>query len=181
MKTLKIIALLLLCASSGFATNLTVTTTNDSGSGSLRFALQMAAATSGPHTISFNIPLSDPNYISETGVWKITASSSYDYIIKANVTIDGTTQTINQGNTNVYGPEIYIDGNNQTANYCFSIINVPNTTIKGLIISGFMYGIQIYGTLAVNSVISGNYIGTNETASVENGNYIGIEVRWIKS
>lgn len=168
--------LFLLCTISTYATNFTVINTNDSGSGSLRFALQMAAATSGPHTIGFNIPQSDPNYIEETGVWKITASTSYDYIIKANVTIDGTSQTTNQGNTNVYGPEIYIDGNNQTANYCFSVINVPNTTIKGLIISGFMYGIQIYGTAAVNSVISGNYIGTNETATAENGNYIGIEV-----
>lgn len=172
----QVLLLILLSYSSSFATNFTVTNTSDSGAGSLRFALQMAAATSGPHTINFNIPTSDPNYIEETGVWKITASSSYDYIIKANVTIDGTSQTSNQGNTNIYGPEIYIDGNNQAANYCFSVINVPNTTIKGLIISGFMYGIQIYGTSAVNSVISGNYIGTDETASVENGNYIGIEV-----
>jgi hypothetical protein len=158
------------------ATTFTVTNTNDSGTGSLRYALQMAAASNGPHTIDFNIPLSDPNYNETTGVWKLSPATSYNYIIKSDITIDGTTQTLNQGNTNVNGPEIYIDGNNQTANYCFSVINVPNTIIKGFIISGFMYGIQVYGTSALNTVISGNYIGTDEVAMTENGNYIGIEI-----
>ncbi|HNQ68897.1 MAG TPA: T9SS type A sorting domain-containing protein [Bacteroidales bacterium] len=158
------------------ATTFTVTNTNDSGTGSLRYALQMAAATNGPHTINFNIPLSDPNYNETTGVWKLSPATSYTYIIKSDITIDGTSQTLNQGNTNVNGPEIYIDGNNQTANYCFSVINVPNTIIKGFIISGFMYGIQVYGTSALNTVISGNYIGTDELGMTENGNYIGIEI-----
>ncbi len=173
---LTVLTLILFCPASVFATNFTVTNTSDSGTGSLRYALQMCAFTNGPHTISFNIPASDPNYNSETGVWKISPATTYDYIIKSNVTIDAGTQTTNQGNTNIYGPEIYLDGNSQSVNYCFSVVNASNTVIRGFIISGFMYGIQVTGTSSQNTVIAGNYIGTNDDASAGNGNYIGVEV-----
>ena len=158
------------------AATFTVTNTNNSGSGSLRSALQQAAFINGPHTIEFNIPTSDPNYNSTTGVWVISPSTTFDYIIKNNVTLDGTTQTTNQGNTNPNGPEIVLDGNNNTINYCFSVINASGTVIKGFNIRDFMYGIQIYGTSSINSIITGNYIGTNETATDTAGNYIGIEI-----
>jgi hypothetical protein len=138
--------------------------------------LQQAAFINGPHTIEFNIPTTDVNYNSTTGIWLISPTTTYDYIIKNNVTIDGTTQTVNQGNTNPNGPEIVLDGNNNTINYCFSVINASNTIIKGFNIRDFMYGIQIYGTSSTNSIITGNYIGTNETASDTAGNYIGIEI-----
>lgn len=154
----------------------TVSTTNDSGSGSLRNALQMAAFSAGPHTINFNISTSDLNYDPNLGVWIITPLSTFDYILKNNITIDGTTQTANQGDTNPLGPEIYLNGNNNTINYCFSIINASGTVIKGLTISGFKYGIQIYGPSATNSIITGNYIGTDPTGSTAVGNYIGVEV-----
>lgn len=158
------------------AATFTVTNTNNSGSGSLRDALQMAAFSAGPHTINFNIPLSDPNYNSILGVWVISPLSTFNYIIKNNVTIDGTTQTANQGDTNPFGPEIYLNGNNNSVNFCFSVINASGTVIKGFTISDFMYGIQIYGTSSINSTITGNYIGTNATATDTAGNYIGIEI-----
>ena len=175
MKQLLLLISLSLCLASN-ATVITVTNTNNSGSGSLRIALQTAAYTAGPHTIEFNIPMSDPNYNSTSGVWVISPATTFDYIIKDNVTIDGTTQTANQGDTNPFGPEIVIDGNNNTINYCFSIINSKATVIKGFNIRGFMYGIQIFGPSSINSVITGNYIGTNETATDTIGNYIGIEI-----
>lgn len=136
----------------------------------------MAAFTTGPHTINFNIPLSDPNYNSALGVWVISPLTTFDYIIKSNVIIDGTSQTANQGNTNLFGPEIYIDGENNSINYCFSIINASGIVIRGFIISDFMYGIQIYGASSINNIISGNYIGTNATATDTAGNYIGVEI-----
>ncbi|MFH1321841.1 MAG: T9SS type A sorting domain-containing protein [Bacteroidota bacterium] len=154
----------------------TVTNTNNSGSGSLRDALQMAAFLTGPHSIEFNIPTTDPNYNATLGVWVITPLTTFDYIIKDNVTIDGTTQTTNQGDTNPLGPEIVLDGNDNFINYCFSVINSSGTVIKGFTISDFMYGIQIYGTSSINSTITGNYIGTNATATDTAGNYIGIEI-----
>jgi len=158
------------------ANTFTVTNTNNSGSGSLRDALQMAAFLAGPHTINFNIPTSDLNYNSTLGVWIITPQSTYDYIIKNNVTIDGTSQTANQGDTNPYGPEIFLNGNHNTVNFCFSVINASGTVIKGFTISDFMYGIQVYGTTSTNTTITGNYIGTNATATDTAGNYIGIEI-----
>lgn len=158
------------------ATTFIVINTNNSGSGSLRYAIQMASISNGPHSIVFNIPTTDPNYNSTTGVWLIKPLTTFDYIIKGNITIDGTTQTTNQGDKNPLGPEIVLDGTNNTINYCFSIVNVPGTIIKGFNIRNFMYGIQIYGTSSLNSVITGNYIGTNEVASDTAGNYIGIEI-----
>ncbi|MDY0142383.1 MAG: T9SS type A sorting domain-containing protein [Bacteroidales bacterium] len=158
------------------ATTFTVINTNDFGNGSLRNALQMLVLSPGPHTINFNIPLSDPNYNSSLGIWVISPLSTFDYIITSNITIDGTSQTANQGDTNPFGPEIYLNGNNNSINFCFSIINASGTVIKGFTISNFMYGIQIYGTSSVNSIITGNYIGTNATATDTAGNYIGIEI-----
>lgn len=158
------------------ATTFTVTNTNNSGAGSLRDAIQQAAITNGPHTINFNIPTTDPNYNSATGVWVITPQTTFSFILKNYVTIDGTSQTANQGDTNPFGPEIVLDGNNNTINYCFSVYNASNVVIKGFNIRRFMYGIQITGTTADYGTITGNYIGTNETATDTAGNYIGIEI-----
>ena len=102
------------------ATTFTVINTNDFGNGSLRNALQMLVLSPGPHTINFNIPLSDPNYNSSLGIWVISPLSTFDYIITSNITIDGTSQTANQGDTNPFGPEIYLNGNNNSINFCFS-------------------------------------------------------------
>lgn len=176
MKKIIIFCCSILWIYSADATIFTVTNTNNSGTGSLRQAIDLANSSNGPHSILFNIPTSDPNYNSNTGVWKITVSSNYNYLIKSNISIDGTSQTTNQGNTNPNGPEIHIDGNNNTINYCFAVMNASNITIKGFIISRFMIGIQIYGNNSFNNVIIGNYIGTNYNASDTSGNYIGIEL-----
>ncbi|PLX06667.1 MAG: hypothetical protein C0596_15225 [Marinilabiliales bacterium] len=174
-KSLIIIISLAICIPI-FATDFVVTNTNDSGTGSLRYALQMAAFTNGPHSINFNIPTTDTNYDSETGVWTITPATTFDYIIKNDIIIDGTTQTTNQGNTNPNGPEIYLNGNSQAVNFCFSIINASEIEIKGFIISGFIYGIQMTGNSCINNSITGCYIGTNHNATQADGNYIGVEI-----
>jgi hypothetical protein len=171
-----IIAIILFCSVSVFATDYTITNTSDGGIGSLRYALQMCAFTNGPHTIGFNIPDTDLNYNPETGVWTIAPETTYDYIIKSNILIDGTTQTTNQGNTNPNGPEIYLNGSSQAVNFCFFVVNASDVFIKGFIISGFMYGIQMTGSSSVNNSITGCYIGTNHDASLADGNYIGIEI-----
>ena len=53
------------------ASRVVVTNTADSGPGSLREAIEQANTNSGPDSIVFQIPISDPNYDSETGVWTI--------------------------------------------------------------------------------------------------------------
>jgi parallel beta-helix repeat protein len=175
MKKIIPIILISLLINLANATNYIVTNTNDAGTGSLREQLTYANAIPGTHSISFNIPTSDGNYNAVQGVWTIHLLSSLPYITKANLNIDGTTQTTNQGNTNVNGPEIVIDGNN-AVDYGFFIYNVAGVTINSFVISNFLYGIEITGTNAQNIVIKGNYVGVNYNASDSASNYIGIEI-----
>ncbi|HNS18399.1 MAG TPA: Ig-like domain-containing protein, partial [Bacteroidales bacterium] len=66
-----------------------VTTTSDSGPGSLGQAILNANGNAGADNIFFNIPGSDPNYTG--GVWIITLEDNLPEITDA-VTIDGLTQ-----------------------------------------------------------------------------------------
>ncbi len=156
-----------------FGGNFVVTNTNDNGSGSLRFALQMSAATAGPHTITFNIPTSDVNYDAATGVWVIVPQSTLPMIMQANVTVDGASQALNQGETNPHGPEIVLDGQGRV-DYALRVFNASSVIVKCLNIRRFTKGVQLYN--APDCIISGNYIGTNETGSDTLGNDIGIEI-----
>lgn len=166
----------ILTASSAFANTFTVTNTNDSGSGSLRKAITDANMYPGSHVIVFNIPSSDPNFNSGTGVWKIVPTSTMPLITKGDLVIDGTTQTTNQGNKNPNGPEILIDGSNQVGNdFAFHIFSSSNVVIKGFIIGGFTIGINISGSSSYN-VISGSYIGCNYDATEPLSNTNGIEL-----
>jgi len=158
------------------ATVYTVTNTNDAGTGSLRVAITNVNIYPGVHTIAFNIPNSDPNYVSGQGVWKITPTSTLPIITRSNVTIDGTTQTTNQGDTNPYGPEILIDGNHQYgSDFAFHLYNVYGVTIKSFIIGRFTVGIEISGTSHDNLIV-GNYVGCNYNATDTLSNTHGIEV-----
>jgi len=155
----------------------TVTNTNDAGAGSLRQAILNANAYPGSHSIIFNIPAIDANYNSMQGVWKIVTTSDLPLITHSDVFIDGTSQTTYAGNSNPYGPEIMLDGNNATwADYAFHIYNVSNVTIKGFIIGRFVVGIQISGANAQNNTICGNYIGCNYNATDTLGNTHGVYI-----
>ncbi|MBN2683561.1 MAG: right-handed parallel beta-helix repeat-containing protein [Bacteroidales bacterium] len=159
-----------------FSATFSVTNTFDSGSGSLREAIDYANAMSGTHSIVFNIPVSDAGFDSEKGIWTINLLSPLSYIIRSNVTIDGSSQAVNQGDTNPLGPEIAIDGNNNEVDYCFSIINASGIVIKGLCIKEFVIGIQVFGSSAINNHIYGNYVGITADGEVLAGNNIGIEI-----
>lgn len=175
-KTLFAGIIILLGSLQAMGTTFTVTNTNDSGTNSLRELLGYANVISGTHTIEFNIPVTDPNYDAGTGTWTIHANSPLGYITSDNITIDGTTQTANQGDTNPYGPEIVLDGNNNSVDYAFSIINSSNIHIKGLCIVQFTIGIQIFGNSSANNTIKGNYIGITANSADTAGNYIGVEI-----
>ncbi|HBX50794.1 MAG: hypothetical protein A2275_05145 [Bacteroidetes bacterium RIFOXYA12_FULL_35_11] len=159
------------------ATVFTVVNTNDSGTGSLREALTYANYYPGTgHSVVFNIPLSDFGYNTVTGVWVIQPLSVMPYITKSGLLVDGTTQTSNQGNTNLYGPEIMLDGNNNSIDFGFFVSNASNVLIKGFIVSNFLYGIQIFGPQTQNCIVSGNYLGTNAAGSDTLGNFVGVEI-----
>ena len=172
-----------------------VTNTKDSGSGSLRAAIyyafdQSTLPSPKATTITFNIPKTDPNYNSSTGVFTIAPT----YLLPSpgdGTTIDGSTEeTFTGGDTNSKGPSIELNGATQAeyetigAGYEPSLIlRQANCTLKDLVIDGYdVQGVQIMSNVALETVSAGNvvtgcYIGTDATGTtaVPNG-YSGIEI-----
>lgn len=160
-----------------YSNTFVVTNTNDAGAGSLRQAITNVNIYPGSHIVNFNIPTSDMGYNSSQGTWKIMLNSTLPIITHSNVLIDGTSQATFTGNTNIYGPEIMLDGNNNSwADFAFHIYNVSNVTIKGFIIGRFVVGIQISGASAQNNIVQGNYLGCNYNATDTLGNTEGIYI-----
>jgi hypothetical protein len=128
-----------------------VTSTGDSGTGSLRQAIFDANATVGLDSIVFNIP--------GTGPHTITPTSPLPTITDA-VTIDGTTQPGFTGS-----PIIELDGS--MAGYLINGLEVTagNSVVRGLVINRFEEdGIRL--TNNGRNMIEGNYIGTDITGTV---------------
>jgi hypothetical protein len=154
-----------------------VINSNNAGAGSLRTAIDSCNNnTNTRDTIVFNIPLSDPGYNASNGIWIIHPSESLPSLITGDVLVDGFSQTVNQGNRNIYGPEIMLSGNKNTVETGLSVINASRITIRGLIIGEFLYGIQVSGQNATDNDIYGNFIGTNYNGTMSAGNYNAIEI-----
>ncbi len=85
-----------------------VTTTVDSGTGSLRAAIEAADASSGDFTIIFDIPSSDPGYDSSTSTWTISLQSALPAVTQS-VTINGYSQP-GWGPAQGYNPAIVLNG-----------------------------------------------------------------------
>ncbi len=154
-----------------FAETRTVTNTADSGAGSLRSAL--SAAVSGD-TVEFNIPTTDPGYTTESGAswWRIKNQSSSYLGVNGGVSVLGSSQTSNQGDTNTFGPEIELTTTaTNTCWYGFSF-NADHVTIEGFTITNFpRQGISINGNY---SHIYNNYIGISPKGDRADPNRQGI-------
>jgi hypothetical protein len=142
----------------------TVTKTWDSGRGSLRQAILDSNANSGPNTIVFHI---------EHGVQTIRPESALPGITEP-VTIDGTTQPGYNGH-----PLIELNGTHVTNGFAGLTIFADNTTVRGLVINGFLHyeGIRV-SSRGGNDVIAGNYIGTDVAGvgPVPNGGGIVVDL-----
>ena len=174
----------------GFAYNLIVNTGDDTNAdtvpskqGSLRQFIKNANAigTAGGTTANisqFRIPngLLDGNGVASIGplaaLPKITDATG-------GTTIDGFTQTTNQGDTNSVGPEVEIRGFPTSFTYGLEL-NSANNTVKGLIISSFSggqsAGIMITGASATGNTVTGNFIGTDYSGTAAATNYTGVAI-----
>jgi len=153
----------------------TVTNTNDTGTGSLRWAITQAN-TSGEDTISFNIPTTDLHYNASKGWWVITPLSALPSLTDEATLIDGGLQAVNQGNTNPFGLELVIDGSSLGGSMSILTIESDRNNISELTIANAPGpGIRII-TGSEYNVITNNFIGTDPNGLTAWGNERGIEI-----
>jgi CSLREA domain-containing protein len=154
------------------AATFVVTTTKDENgacdaSCSLREAIVAANATPDLDTIEFAIPTSDPGFQPGTGTWLIVPKGVEYPVITAPVTIDGRTQPGWAG-----APLIELSGEGLSEDRVGLDLSASTSVIRGLIVSDWSAfrengesfcgcGISLVG--ANNSIIEGNYVGTDAT------------------
>ena len=161
-------ALFSLVALAATAATYTVTTTADSGAGSLRQAILDANTNAGADAIAFDIPGS--------GIHTITPLTALPAITQS-LTIDGYTQTGASPNTNPFGQPwnavilIEIDGENLGANDAGISLASGTLVMRGLAInrcgsisSGAMF-------LLSPATIAGNVIGLDPTGHFVPGGF----------
>jgi hypothetical protein len=128
-----------LAAPAAWATDFTVTNTNNSGTGSLRQAIVDTNNNQGADTIKFNIPGSGVKTISPTSTLPA---------LTGQVIIDGYTQPGASENTLQKGNDakilIELDGTNAGSSVHGLVLHASNSTLRGLVINRFTYaGIYI--------------------------------------
>jgi hypothetical protein len=130
----------------------TVTSNADSGTGTLRAALELANATPGTNTIDFAIG---------SGFKTIALQSPLPAITEP-VIIDGTSQPGAAGRPGVelYGAAAPGDG---------LTVSAPATTIEGLVVDGFSGNQVVLRPGADGATIEGNYLGVDPTGSFARG------------
>jgi len=162
------------------ATTWVVTTTADSGYGSLRWAIESAVMSD---TITF-----DPTVFPPTTPATITLSSALPEISQGNLTIDGS------------GAGVILDGSSLSSGDGFDIRSDDNL-VKGLQILNFPgsgvtifngashntvsdnvingngdRGIFISGAGTMSNTVIGNLIGTDATGAAAMGNSVGVSI-----
>lgn len=170
-----------LFASDASAATFVVTTTADSGPGSLRDAITQANASRGADDIVFQI--AGP---AESGVYRIRPATPLPRLLGAQVSpfnygdgtrILGETQRAFSGDTNPLGPEIVLDGSNAGVNAVGLDVSAAGCVIREITIQKFdLFGIQLSGA---SNKVEGCYVGTGasgEAANAGNG-WAGIAAR----
>ncbi|HLJ92950.1 MAG TPA: right-handed parallel beta-helix repeat-containing protein [Gemmataceae bacterium] len=137
-----------------------VTTTLDSGPGSLRQALLDADATPGPDTIRFAIG---------TGVQTINLAAPLPAITQPTI-IDGTSQPGYAG-----APLIELNGAGAGAGADGLFIMAGGSVVRDLVINRFaLSGIDVQ--TGGGNILQGNYIGTDVTGTLALGNGLGVRL-----
>lgn len=143
---------------------------------SLREAINAANANPGPDIVAFNIPPSNPGY-NPGGWWTIRPTGALPQLTDDGTTIDGTTQTANQGDTNPLGPEIELDGQLAGDDGYGIDVRSGDNLIRGLVVNRFAQdGLRIaFGEVSGNRIV-GNYVGTDPTGHAGLGNRTGVSL-----
>jgi hypothetical protein len=145
---------------------LVVTNTNNSGTGSLRNAVDLVNGQAGPLTITFAIPGAGPH--------TITLSSALPDITASGLTIDGATQSGTQCRDLWAGTGHDLRINVRGAGFDGFRLAGVNQSIRGLSLTGFANAVRTLATSS-NATITCNYLGllANGTSS---GNTRGVLV-----
>jgi hypothetical protein len=141
-----------------------VTTTADSGPGSLRQAILDADSTPWSDSIRFAIP--------GIGAQTIAVLSALP-AITGSFAIDGTTQPGFSGT-----PLIAISGDDVPTVDALTITR-SGATVRGLSIGGFLSGAEVViaGPSASENSIQGNVFGTDPTGTENEPNFFGVQIR----
>lgn len=155
-------SILLFGSSLAKAATITVTSSADSGRGTLRQAILDANDNPGADIVNFNIPTTNDDPVT------IPITSELPTITDQ-LTIDGYTQSGAKTNTNATGAlntvlKVIIDGSDLPDKPGLSIAYTDNCVISGLNIRGFDLPVFIWGNSAGNA-ITGNFIGTDEAGT----------------
>lgn len=148
-----------------------VTSTADSGTGSLRAALYYAFDHPGT-TITFNIPVNDPGF--SNNVINILPSDRLPSLVHA-TTLNGSSQPTDN---NPSGPEILLNGARiePLGGYANGFkLTGTNCSVRGLIVIGFPgSAVLIEGSGAISNHVTGCYLGVNAsgTETATNGLYL---------
>jgi hypothetical protein len=154
-----------------------VTNTNDSGPGSLRQAIEDANARPGADSIVFAIPPTDPNFRDvdswlaegdpEPDAFVITPLAALPALTEGATSLDGATQVQYTGDTNAFGPEIVLDGQ-QAGDADGLVLDSARNQVLALNVHSFQgSGIRIAGD---ENVVGGCYVGTDPTGLTQLGN-----------
>lgn len=150
----------------------TVINTNDEGEGSLRQAIIDANENDGPDSIYFNIPSEDPQF--DGTCWRIAPLTQLPTLSDDFTCIVGESQSLNQSNSNINGPEIYLDGSNCEASSKGLDLNSLGNRVTSLIVSNFAKsGIDVRDD---NNIVQGCFIGLSPAGTDTMPNQIGIRV-----
>jgi parallel beta-helix repeat protein len=143
-----------------------VTTTADSGAGSLRQAILAANANPGADQITFNLGGVAP--------YSMTLSSALPTITDT-VNLDATTQAGYAG-----APLVMLDGGGSLSDGL--VVAAPNSYIAGFAIGGFANSGITVTTGGDGSMVASNYVGVDTSGSMSDGNgRNGIEVQGVSN
>jgi hypothetical protein len=160
---------LLACAN---AATFTVINTLEEGEGSMWWAVEQTNESTGPDTVLFAIPLDDPGYDPEIGVWTIRRTHWWPYPLDDHGTyVDGFSQArFIGGDPNPLGPEIELEIYSDSPSGDIMAICGDGTQIRGLCINGSGFAeIGIFalppGRWIENVVVAGCYLGVDPTGT----------------